>query len=132
MYRTDYPSRKIVKKAIAALLPRSDPTLQNVAQQLDFSARTLQRRLGEMATTHSELVDEVRLEMACRQLEETDERIADIAIRLGFADASSFSRAFMRWMNIQPKAYRRQQAGPKYAANCSPLGQESRVGPRTS
>jgi AraC-like DNA-binding protein len=63
-----------------------------------------------MGTSYSELVAEVRLDTACHLLAESDERIADIAARLGFAGASSFNRTFMRLVKVQPGAYRRQQS----------------------
>jgi transcriptional regulator GlxA family with amidase domain len=63
-----------------------------------------------MGTSYSALVAEVRLDTACHLLVESDERIADIAVRLGFSNASSFSRTFGRLMEIPPGAYRRQQS----------------------
>jgi AraC-like DNA-binding protein len=109
MKRTRSPSRFSVRAAIAASLRRGDTTLQRTAGQLGVSPRSLQRRLAEMGTSFSELIAEVRLDTACHLLVESDERIAKIAARLGFAGASSFNRSFMRLMKIQPGAYRRQQ-----------------------
>jgi transcriptional regulator GlxA family with amidase domain len=62
-----------------------------------------------MGTSYSELVAEVRLDTACELLVQSDERICDIAVRLGFSSASSFNRTFTRLMKIQPGAYRRLQ-----------------------
>jgi AraC-like DNA-binding protein len=84
--------------------------LQRTARQLGVSGRSLQRRLADMGTSYSELVAEVRLDTACQLLAESDERVCDIAARLGFSSASSFNRAFMRLMKIRPGAYRRQQS----------------------
>jgi AraC-like DNA-binding protein len=83
--------------------------LQRTARRLGISGRSLQRRLSEMGTSYSVLVAEVRLDTASHLLVESDERIADISARLGFSSASSFIRTFMRWMDIPPGAYRRQQ-----------------------
>ena len=69
----------------------------------------MQRHLAEMGTSYSEMVVEVRLDTACHLLLESNERIADIALRLGYAGPSSFSRIFMRLMKVQPVIYRRQQ-----------------------
>lgn len=55
-----------------------------------------------MGTSYSEIVAAIRLEMACRLLTETNEHISRIALSLGYAGASSFSRTFMRRMKVQP------------------------------
>jgi transcriptional regulator GlxA family with amidase domain len=78
-----------------------------------MSVRSLQRHLAGIGTSHSEIVAQVRLDTACYLLAESDDRIADIASRLGYAGPSSFSRIFMRLMKIQPVIYRRQQKTDK-------------------
>lgn len=117
MKRVYTPSQHSVRAAIAASLQHGDATLLRTARQLGISARSLQRRLAEMGTSYSELVAEVRLDTACHLLVGSDERIADIAARLGFAGTSSFSRTFMRLMKIQPAVYRRQQSAQKNNAS---------------
>ena len=106
------PSRYAVRAAIAASL-HGGASLQRTANQLGVSARSLQRHLGEMGTSYSEMVAEVRLDAACHMLVESNARISDIALHLGYAGSSSFSRTFMRLMKIQPVIYRRQQRNGK-------------------
>ena len=84
--------------------------MERTARQLRISPRSLQRRLAEMGTSHSELVAEIRLDTACHLLVESGEPIWKIAALLGFAGASSFNRTFMRLMKTQPGAYRRRQS----------------------
>ncbi|MDO9198993.1 helix-turn-helix transcriptional regulator, partial [Rhodoferax sp.] len=36
--------------------------------------------------------------------------VAEIASRLGFSDASSFSQTFKRWFGVAPNNYRKAQA----------------------
>lgn len=60
-----------------------------------------------MGTSYSEIVAAIRLEMACRLLTETNEHISRIALSLGYAGASGFSRTFMRRMKVQPGIYRK-------------------------
>lgn len=109
------PSQYAVRAAIAASLSHGDASLERTARQLGMSPRSLQRHLAEAGTSYSEIVVEVRLDTACHLLLETNERISDIALRLGYAGASSFSRIFMRLMKVQPVIYRRQrkQAGSR-------------------
>jgi AraC-like DNA-binding protein len=107
------PSAQSVRAAMVASLRHGDATLGGAARALQVSARTLQRHLGRMGTSHSELLAEVRLNIACRLLADSGKRLSDIAKILGYANASSFSRSFARSMKIQPVVYRRQQLARK-------------------
>ncbi|MXN64178.1 helix-turn-helix domain-containing protein [Stappia sp. GBMRC 2046] len=117
------PSRQAIRAAIAGLLPNGDASVHRTARKLGLSARSLQRYLAETGTSHSELVSDVRIKRACHLLAKSNRRICDIATRLGFANASSFSRAFMRQMNMQPRAYRYQQKSGRQCdcANRTPV-----------
>jgi AraC-like DNA-binding protein len=108
------PSSEAVRATIAASLRHGDATLGSTAVALKISSRTLQRHLGRMGTSHSEMLDEVRLNVACGLLADTSKRLSDIAKFLGYTNASSFSRSFVRLMKIQPIVYRRQQLARKY------------------
>ena len=109
MNRIPRPSRAAIRAAIAASLRSDEGSLRDTACRLGVSARSLQRHLAAAGTSHSELIAEVRIRRACRLLAAPDQRIRDVAARLGFANAGSFSRAFMRMMKVQPRVYRRQQ-----------------------
>jgi AraC-like DNA-binding protein len=104
------PSRYLVRAAIAASLCDGGAALERTAIQLGMSPRSLQRHLAGMGTSYSDMVAEVRLNTACHLLLESSESISEIALRLGYAGTSSFSRVFMRWTKIQPVNYRRQGA----------------------
>lgn len=110
------PSRQAVRAAIAASLQHNGAPLHDTASHLGVSARSLQRHLSMIGSSYSEIVAEVRLEIACRLLTETDEHISRIALSLGYASASSFNRIFMRMMKVQPGAYRRQSGSRPPAA----------------
>lgn len=111
------PSRYVVRAAIAESLQHNGASLQSIASQLGVSARSLQRHLAEVGTSYSEMVAEVRLDTACHLLVQSNERISDIALRLGYAGASSFSRTFMRLMKVQPVTYRRQHTTRLHRGN---------------
>ena len=66
-----------------------------------------------MGTSHSAMLAEVRLNVACGLLVSSDKRLSDIAKLLGYTNASSFSRAFARLMKVQPVVYRQQQLARK-------------------
>lgn len=107
-------SCQTVRVALAALLRQGDATLVSTACRLKISSRSLQRHLGQMGTSHSELLAEVRMDIACRLLRHSSKRLSDIAKCIGYANASSFSRSFARLMKIQPNVYRRQQFAGKH------------------
>ncbi|MBR1122854.1 helix-turn-helix transcriptional regulator [Bradyrhizobium lablabi] len=108
------PSSHAVRARIVASLSHGDSTLDGTARALKVSTRTLQRHLGRMGTSHSEMLAEVRLSIACRLLADSNKRLSDIAKFLGYANASSFSRNFARLMKVQPVVYRRQQRARKH------------------
>ena len=79
-----------------------------VAKTLAVSPRTLQRRLAERGTNLSKVLDEVRERDARRRLLDPETRVEDVAAALGFADVSAFSRAFRRWTQQTPTAWRQR------------------------
>lgn len=57
-------------------------------------------------TTVSEFVQQLRVETACEMLRQPETPMAEIALHLGFADQSHFSRIFHRLIGMPPKAWR--------------------------
>jgi AraC-like DNA-binding protein len=87
------------------------PALERLAQELDLSPRTLIRRLKAKGYRYRDLVDELRAERASWRLIHTDTPIEEIAVALGYADPSNFSRTFQRWRGQRPSEYRRAARG---------------------
>ncbi|CAN5511655.1 AraC family transcriptional regulator [soil metagenome] len=73
-----------------------------IARALGMSERTLQRRLEEEGRTFLEIVDAFRHEESLRILDDARLSLGEIARRLGFAEQSSFTRAFKRWTGKSP------------------------------
>jgi AraC-like DNA-binding protein len=86
-------------------------TLEEVSRALHMSERTLKRRLAAQGTSFTSVLDDARCERAMVWLREDTSSHADIAERLGYADASAFSRAFRRWTGMTPAAFQRQGRG---------------------
>ncbi|WP_236789098.1 AraC family transcriptional regulator [Amycolatopsis sp. GM8] len=76
-----------------------------VAHELGMSTRTLRRKLAESGTSYRVLLDEVRAALAEEMLTSGALSIEDVAIRLGYAEASSFIHAFKRWKGTTPTEY---------------------------
>lgn len=70
------------------------------ARLLGMSQRTLARRLAEAGVTYRNLVDAEIRSRAQRWLDAGALSHAEIGERLGFADATSFSRACRRWFKV--------------------------------
>ncbi len=97
--------------AIWSQLREGEPTLDCVARELKIRPRTLQRRLNEEGSSFSELLDEVRRTLATSLLEDRSLGIHEIAFLLGYSEPSAFYRAFRRWQQVSPSAFRAAAAG---------------------
>jgi len=84
-------------------------SLEEVAERLAVSTRTLIRRLREAGTTYRDLRDAHRKKRASELLSDTSLTAAEVAYRLGFEDASNFGKACHRWFGCSPGALRKRQ-----------------------
>jgi AraC-like DNA-binding protein len=84
----------------------------SLARQLDMHRRTLNRRLKAQQTTFRVVLDDVRYAVSRQLLGETTRPIVEISHTLGYADASTFTRAFRRWAGMPPIAWRTKCGGP--------------------
>jgi len=97
------------RQVICRLLPQGEPRRETVAQSLQLSERTLQRRLDEEGTSFQQLLDDTRRTLAEQYLARADLALLEVAYLLGFADPSNFFRAFKRWFAMTPGEYRAQR-----------------------
>jgi len=96
----------LVELQIESWLPQGVPPVALVAESLGRSARSLQRGLAAAGVSYAELRDEVRMRHAAEWLTGTDKPIIDIALDLGYGDASNFTRAFRRRTGVPPRVFR--------------------------
>ena len=94
------------RKALDTLLAAHDASLPQLAKALHVSARTLRRRLAERGASYRELLDDARRSLALQRVMDADASFDEIAGALGFNDVSAFYRAFRRWTDATPAAYR--------------------------
>jgi AraC-like DNA-binding protein len=82
---------------------------EDVARALGMSSRTLRRRLADEGVSFQQLLDECRMRLAAFEFRvRRDVSIAQTALRLGYSEHSTFTRAFSRWSGMPPRSYIRQ------------------------
>ena len=118
--RAEEDTAKLVREAITAkvrdaitsrLAQDSKLDLTHISQALQMTPRTLQRRLEQQQTTFERILVETRKELAEQLLRDTDLTMIDIANRLGFSEASAFTRAVGSWFGDNPSSIRRRLRG---------------------
>ncbi len=82
------------------------PNVDEVAEQLYMSSRTLKRKLQQLGTSYQKILDSLRRGLAVEYLTRSEHTIDEIAALLGYSDASNFARAFRRWTDKNPSDYR--------------------------
>jgi AraC-like DNA-binding protein len=92
-----------VQAKLVQTLPAGAMTETAMARALNLSQRSLQRKLSERGTTFRQVVDETRKQLAEQYLKDSMLSVSEIAYLLGFAEVSSFSRAFRRWTGQAPR-----------------------------
>jgi AraC-like DNA-binding protein len=115
--------------AVRALLVRQMPTgatsAVEIARTLGMSERTLRRRLDGEGASHRQLLEEARRAGAVGLLGRHGLSIDEVAFRLGYAQSSSFQRAFKHWTGMPPATFR---ARCRRAATGSQVASRSRRG----
>lgn len=86
------------------------PRRASAAQALGLSPRTLARRMQCLQLDFSSLVDQARRDAALHAVANTERTLTDIGQSLGFAEPSTFWRAFKRWTGQTPAQWRLQNA----------------------
>jgi AraC-like DNA-binding protein len=110
---TDYLARldraDIVMRVRARLiehLPSGGAEEARIADELNLSLRSLQRKLKEQGVSFSQLLEETRRELGRNYVRDSQHSINEIAYLLGFTEPGNFSRAFRRWYGKTPSEYR--------------------------
>lgn len=81
-------------------------TLEQLADQLGLSRRTLLRRLKDEGTSYQCLLDAEISRRAVFLMNLPGSTVAAVAAQLGYAEPVSFRRAFRRWFGVTPSEYR--------------------------
>jgi AraC-like DNA-binding protein len=98
--------RARVKNAISSVLPHGRVLVEDVARSLGMSKRTLARRLSDEGLNFTEILQQLRHDLAVRYLDDRKLHVSKIAWLLGFHEVSAFTHAFKRWTGKTPSQVR--------------------------
>jgi len=83
------------------------PRIGEVADRLCMTQQTLHRRLKAEGSSFQSVKEGIRRDTALALLTKEGRPVFEVAEKVGFADARSFTRAFKQWTGMSPREYRR-------------------------
>ncbi len=87
-------------------------TVERLAEQAGMTPRTFARTYAsQLGCTPAKMVEAMRLEAACRALEETGLPLKTIAANTGYVEEQNLRRVFQRQFGISPGQYRSRFSG---------------------
>jgi len=110
-----------VENAIAGILPHRKIRIDIIAAKLGVSSKTLARRLSSEGCSFAQILNDLRLALACRYLADRSLSISEIAWLLGYAEIGAFTRAFQRWTGMTPSTARADRGKTNYRSFKSDL-----------
>ena len=99
-----------VRKVLRALPAAGWPAADQMALRLHVAEATMRRHLKQEGYTYQSIKDDLRRDIAIAELQDSRRSIAEIAMRVGFAEPSAFHRAFRKWTGMRPTDYRLERA----------------------
>ena len=99
-----------VRSSLFELLPSGLSSIDDVANNLAVSKRTLQRYLSDEKTSFQQELNKTREGLARHYLANSAFSGAEISFLLGFDDPNSFVRAFRSWTGETPQKVRAQMS----------------------
>ena len=100
------PTSHQVRLLLAQRLAQAEPRRKDIAEALNISERTFQRRLQAEGTSFQQLLDQTRRELAQQYLRRRRHSLRHVADLLGFEDQGNLFRACKRWFGESPSTYR--------------------------
>ena len=101
----------LLRALLKSYISEGYPTAQFAADLMGTSPRTLARRLAAFGTGYRAVVDDVRFTVARELVCQSDLKLSEIAVLVGFDDQSHFSRMFRRIGGVTPGEMRSTALG---------------------
>lgn len=100
-----------------ARVAQPDVSVEELARALNMSRATLFTQLkAESDRTPTDLIREVRMNVAAHWLQDNAANVTEIAYAVGFASLSSFGRTFRTHFGCSPSSYRERCLGQPVGA----------------
>ncbi|WP_121495384.1 helix-turn-helix domain-containing protein [Teredinibacter purpureus] len=96
-----------VVEVLERRISRAPLSIGHIAEELNLSKRTLQRRLQQQDVSFADLRDQVRFHYSIDYLIKQHLSIDSISASLDFSDRTSFTNAFKRWTGLSPSTFRK-------------------------
>lgn len=102
------PAQSVADRVAGLLVeqPGRFPGIEEIADRLHMTSRTLRRKLLAEGTCYAKLLASVRKELAIEYLRTTRMKTEAIAQSLGFSDVANFRQAFKKWTSMNPSEFR--------------------------
>lgn len=98
---------RLIRMEVMLHLHDPDFSIGQLARRLGMSRSALYRQVAELGeSSPAELIRDLRLEEAAKQLLESSDQVSTIAYATGFRSVSAFSRAFSKKMGVSPRLWR--------------------------
>lgn len=107
---SDESATHAIRQVVVAMLSWGRCTSEQVAKHLGVDRRTLHRRLASEGTNFSALLHSVRIELASRQILDSDRSLAELADLLGFSSPSAFAFWFRKHFGMTVSSWKRNSA----------------------
>jgi AraC-like DNA-binding protein len=105
------PLTEDLRRVLRTELLRDTCSVTTVARLFSMHRRTLNRHLRTEGLAFRQVANQMRFEIACELLENTDMALSQIAAVLRYSELSAFTRAFRRWSGQTPSAWRSSHPG---------------------
>lgn len=106
-----------IRRQLILQPPSEWAELKDIAQQMNMSTATIQRRLKQEGVSYQQLKNNIRCDIAIERLSKTNDSIQSISDDLNFHDPSAFHRAFKKWSGVSPGSYRKTSPSKKLLVN---------------
>lgn len=93
------------------------PSFDVICEQLGMTPQMVRRRLNSEGKSYQKIKDSTRQDKAVEYLRNSKIRISEIAIKTGFSEPASFSRAFRKWKGRSPAEFRELFTGLNQSTN---------------
>jgi AraC-like DNA-binding protein len=103
-----------VENAISSLLPHGRVVVDDVAHSLGMSKRTLGRKLADEGLNFTEILQQMRRDLALRYFDDRKLHVSKIVWLLGFNEVSAFTHTFKRWTGKTPSQMRTTAASSDF------------------